>query len=224
MLPSQTVWATTTFLALLCLTIPPLTKRNDKRHDERNDKLYPGYLRLAYAVYLLSHTIQCILPCSSCTTQKVILGTAGSAYIVVGTGIVNNGGHGRGDVLSREYKRAGAAFVSLAAMQAVLMYADVLPSATLIAYVTGVVVATICVIREVFFIKLGSRAMRRALLFATISGCVDALLPMVVTSATVDVELAARILDSVLYLPMMVWCIGKYEEEDYGEKGEEAVD
>lgn len=82
---------------------------------------------------------------------------------------------------------------------------------TLIAYTLGVVLACVGVFYEIRMHKAGTIRMRRCLLFGTVMGCIDALLPLFFPSIP-NIDFISRLLDALFYLPPFVYCLRRYDE------------
>ena len=182
-------------------------------------------LRKAFSVYLLCHVLQSLIslvdnPLAK-TIQSAFICTSGCTYVVLGALLCAGGGKCPVPVQSLKepefVKRMVAFAVVLDIVGIALTASDLLPDGTVYAYVLGVAIATIFVLREIFSARLGSLNMRKALLLGTIFGIIDGGVPLFVTSSIVN--FLSRVLDSLFYLPPVIWALRQYDDKEFTQKG-----
>jgi len=146
--------------------------------------------------------------------RRFVIGLAGMTFMPLGVAIYTGGGGG--DTPSILLYGAGG-YIVIATVLLILDYA-------LQIYSTSVAIAMLCVIFECYRQKAGSGRMRLALGVSSVFGCVDGLIPLLFQSDEIDLELATRILDSVFYLPLIVWALKRYDLIDVDKVGHVDVD
>jgi len=198
---SSLIWLLACLLSLIHLHLPSPPPR--------------GRLRWSYTVYLSMHILQCLVT-DQPELRTSVLGIAGCSYIAVGANIYAGGGQGA----APSYVKNCTVFAAvLSAVQFLCTVTGLVNGVSLYSYVFGVLFAMGCILVEVFKHKHGDKGDRNKLLLSAVAGCVDALIPMLFTSETVDLELVARCLDSVLYLPAIVYVLRRYDDRGVGGGG-----